>query len=170
VTGTMNNVGSTFTFTAATGSFNLRGGAVQGGTIKAESGVSLVATTSAGYLIGVTLDGTGGNASPLNLSANVGGTAYINGGLTLNDAAINIGSVGASPTYGTLYFYYNGDQTLGGTGTVNFGDSVATASSNGHVDRITRSRHYRAGRMVVQGIQFRFRARSPAIRPPSPVP
>ena len=34
-------------------------------------------------------------------------------------------TVGASPTYGYLYFYSAGSQTLGGTGTVKFGDSTS---------------------------------------------
>jgi hypothetical protein len=127
LTGTLNNVGSSLTLNASTGSWYLRSGTIQGGTIAATSGVALVGTANNGNLYGVTFDGTAGNPSPLDMSSINGCYVYIYGGLTLSNATINLGTLGVSPKYSYLYFYYNGSQTLGGVGTINFGDSVSNA-------------------------------------------
>jgi hypothetical protein len=127
ITGTLYNVGSTFTLNATTGSWYLRGGTIQGGSIAATSGFALIDTNYSGYLSGVTIDGTAGNVSPFDMSSVYGANAYVNGGLTLNNATLNIGSVGGAGTYGYLYFYYAGSQTIGGTGTINFGDSTSNS-------------------------------------------
>ena len=63
------------------------------------------------------------------------GNTYVDvvNGLMLNNSGghgiVNLGSVGASPTYGYLDFYNAGPQTLGGTGTVDFGDN--SSGNNG---------------------------------------
>jgi hypothetical protein len=70
-------------------------------------------------LHGVTIAGT------LDVTTASAAFVQVSGGMTLNNGTINLGSVGASPRYGYLYFYYSGDQTLGGTGTISFGDAAA---------------------------------------------
>ena len=66
---------------------------------------------SSGYLSGVTVDGTQGNASPLDMQSN-SSTVYVVGGLLLKNATLNLGKADGS-TYGFLYFYAGGPQTLG---------------------------------------------------------
>ena len=104
LTGTLSNAGSTLTLDAASGSWNLAGGTVAGGTVAESGGAGLIVTGSGGTLAGVTVNG------PLDLT---GGSvsAAVTGGLTLNGTA----------TFGyDARLYFNGTQTLGGAGTVLF--------------------------------------------------
>ena len=114
LTGTLNNTGTTLALTAATGSWNLLGGAISGGTVTETGGAELTFTNSSGTLAGVTFDNN------LDLASVNDANATITGGLTLNGATVDLGNTAGS-TYGQLYF--NGTQTLGGTGTVLFGKS-----------------------------------------------
>ena len=75
-------------------------------------GAELTFTNSGGTLAGVTFNNN------LDLASVNGANATITGGLTLNGATVDLGNAAGS-TYGQLYF--NGTQTLGGTGTVLFG-------------------------------------------------
>jgi RHS repeat-associated protein len=105
--GILNNTGSTLALNATSGSLNLLGGIIQGGTVNASGGAELVATGNGGTLSGVTLNG------PLDLTANYANLA-VTGGLTLNGTA----SLGYQSR-----LYFNGTQTLGGTGTVVFNNA-----------------------------------------------
>ena len=70
-------------------------------------------TASSGTLNNVTVD------SNLDFATNYGAYAFVENGLTLgNGATIDLGNASGT-TYGG--FYFEGAQTLGGTGTVLFG-------------------------------------------------
>jgi hypothetical protein len=108
--GTLNNVGSTLGLTAATGSWNLVGGTIQGGTVLASGGAKLVATTSGGTLNGVTLKGDAAQTQPVLLDVN-GYTVYVNvaGDLTLDNATLNLQNYGRIDFTGSV-------TTLAGSG------------------------------------------------------
>ena len=115
LTGTLNNAGNTLTLNAASGSWNLVGGTVNGGTVSESGGAELVPTNSGGTLSGVTMNG------PLDLGGSGANTApqvNVTNGLTLNNSTIYVGNAAGS-TYGRVYF--QGNETLGGTGTVLLG-------------------------------------------------
>ena len=112
LTGTLSN--TALLLDAATGSWNLLGGTIVGGTVAFADGETLLTTTSGGLFNGVTLnsDMTVGNNHDLT----------IDNGLTLN-AVLTIASTG---NFTDLNFA-PGDQTLGGTGEVVLG---GTSSNN----------------------------------------
>ncbi len=115
--GTLDNTATTLALTAATGSWNLLGGTLKGGSLSGSGGAQLVmATNNSGTLDGVTVTATGN----LNLSANSASVTVLNG-LVLNGTA-NVGS-GANPAW----IDFNGSQTLSGTGSVLFGNSSVNA-------------------------------------------
>ncbi len=101
LTGTLNNAASTLVLNTTTGSWNLQGGTVKGGTVEATAGIALVANTSFGTLSGVTLSASGGNASPLDMKTNAS-AVIVSGGLTLSGVTIFLGNA-AGATYGDLY-------------------------------------------------------------------
>jgi len=113
VTGMLNNTNTTLVLNAATGPWVLAGGDIQGGTISASSVAPLI--ISSGTLDGVTINGN------LDVGSSVNGAQ-----LTVLDGLTNNGTLLlGNPTnsnYGVVNF--NGTQTLGGTGTVVFGDYV----------------------------------------------
>ncbi|MFN0057961.1 MAG: beta strand repeat-containing protein [Planctomycetota bacterium] len=108
VTGTFNLGGGTRAFDAATGSWNLVGGTIQGGTLSGAAGQGLIATGSGGTLASMTLAG----ASALSIPA--ASDIISTGGLTLSGATVTLGS---APN-GHSYLYFSGTQTLGGTGEI----------------------------------------------------
>ncbi len=110
--GTLNNTGTTLALNATTGSWNLVGGTLASGTLTDAGSAELVFTSSGGTLDGVTA------ASDLDLASNNGAFAYVKDGLTLSNSTVHLGNAAGS-TYG--YLYFEGTQTLGGTGTVLFG-------------------------------------------------
>ena len=93
LTGTLDNTGGTLALDAATGSWNLLGGTIKGGTITMSGGAQLVATGNGGTLDGVTL------ASDLDLASTNGAFVYILNGLTLDNATVWLGNA-AGTTYG----------------------------------------------------------------------
>jgi fibronectin-binding autotransporter adhesin len=111
---TLDNTGTTLALTATTGSWNLRGGTIMGGTVTEAGGAKLIFTSSGGTLDGVTFSGD------LDLATNNNAQASVRNGLTLNSATINLGDTNGS-TSGQLFF--SNTQTLGGTGTVVLGAS-----------------------------------------------
>jgi len=122
LTGTLANSGQTMLFNDVTGSWILQGGTVSGGTLAATIGRALV--VSGGTLAGVTLDNSGGNASPLDLTVINGGTATIKGDLLLHNVVVHLGqSTGFQ--FGQLNFSSAGSQVLdavpGSTGTIDLG-------------------------------------------------
>ena len=118
LTGTLNDTSATLALDAATGSWNLLGGTISGGTVTEAAGAELAFTTSGGTLAGVTFDNN------LDLTSVSDANATVTGGLTLDGATVYLGNVAGS-TYG--YLYFNGTQTLGGTGTVLFGKDASNA-------------------------------------------
>ncbi|MGA2621981.1 MAG: malectin domain-containing carbohydrate-binding protein [Thermoguttaceae bacterium] len=95
--------------------FTINGGTLSHATILPGSGGQAVKfTNSGGTLDGVTA------ASDLDLASNNGVSVHIVNGLTLNNSTVRLGNAAGS-TYGGLYF--DGAQTLGGTGAVVFGKS-----------------------------------------------
>ncbi len=123
LTGTLNNTGATLALNATTGSWNLVGGTLTSGTLTEANGAGLVFTSSAGTLDGVTA------AGGLDLASNYEAYAYVKDGLTLSNATVRLGNA-IGTTYGLLYF--QGTQTLGGTGTVLFG-----TNGNNSLDEIS---------------------------------
>ena len=98
--------GGTLALDGTTGSWNLAGGRIRGGTVTASNGAELVFTSSAGTLDGVTA------ASDLDLASNNDANVQIVDGLTLNATAW-LGNA-AGTTFGQMFF--NATGTLGGTG------------------------------------------------------
>jgi hypothetical protein len=116
LTGVLTNTGTTLALNAASGSWVLDGGTVLGGTITTATGVSLVVNN--GTFNGVTMSGT----LDVGNSVNAAGLTVTNG-LVLNGTALE-----GNPTnsdYGDITFA--GSQTLGGTGTVVFGNQPSSA-------------------------------------------
>jgi len=113
ITGILDNTGGTLAFNAATGSWNLSGGTIKGGTITESSGAELVFTSLGGTLNGVMFSGD------LDLASNSGAFAHVVNGLTLNNVTVWLGNGAGSGYGGELYF--DNTETLGGTGTVVFG-------------------------------------------------
>ncbi len=105
--GTLNNTGTTLALNATTGSWNLLGGTLIGGTLSESGGAELVFTSSGGTLDGVTA------ASDLDLASNNGAFAYVKDGLTLSNSTVHLGNAVGS-TYG--YLYFDRDADAGGHG------------------------------------------------------
>jgi hypothetical protein len=115
LTGSLDNSGGTLAFTATTGSWNLAGGTLLGGTVT-EAGGELTFTHFGGTLNGVTFN------NDLDLAADFGAHATVTNGLTLNNCTVRLGNAGLNWP-GWLYF--QGSQTLGGTGTVLLGNDTS---------------------------------------------
>ena len=113
--GTLNNMGTTLALGSTTGSWNLAGGTITGGTLTEADGAELVLTQSGGTLDGVTVDGS------LDGTQVNDAYAYVTDGLTLNGTAYLGDASGA--TYGGLYA--TNTETLSGTGTVVFGKNAS---------------------------------------------
>src|SRR6185295_4797316 len=96
------------------GDWRLSGGAIVGGTITSSGGAKLTLTNSGGTFSGVTI-AAGLTVDTLQSFSSAG----VTGGLTLN-GTLNVGNTAGS-TSGQLFF--QGTQTLSGTGTVVFGGS-----------------------------------------------
>ena len=111
---TFNNIGGGHVDALGAGSNVVQNGiTITGGTINTSSGGSFVATNNGGNVLsGVTLNGT------LDMATNAGSEQIVNG-MTLN-GAVNINN-------NSVLVFQGGNQTLGGTGTVTFGN---TGSSN----------------------------------------
>ena len=113
--GILTNTGATL---ALDNPWWLVGGTIDGGTLATTGAGALVATTSGGLLAnGVTVDGN------LDLSSANSARVTVTGGLTLaNGTVLKIGdNVG---DYGFVSFN-GGNQTLGGSGSVLFGNNLA---------------------------------------------
>jgi hypothetical protein len=121
LTGTLNNTGSTLAFTATTGSWNLLGGTITGGTVTEAGGAKLIFTNSGGTLNGVTFN------NDLDLATVDGAVATVLNGLTLSGSTVNLGNAAGS-TFGRLLL--PSSETLGGTGTVLLGGSAANGLLN----------------------------------------
>ncbi|HET6878951.1 MAG TPA: PA14 domain-containing protein, partial [Pirellulales bacterium] len=105
---------STLSLDATTGSWNLTGGTVMGGVYQANGGAELVFSSQGGTLDGLTA------ASDLNMTNSGGAQARITDGLTLANATLYLGAAGG----GYYPLEFTGNQTLGGSGTVRFGNDA----------------------------------------------
>jgi hypothetical protein len=111
ITGTLTN--ATLNLSPTSGSWVLNGGTLLGGTVFATNGVSLVVNGS-GMLNGVTVSGN------LDVGHSFNGTVLtVTNGLTLSNALVLVGHP-SNQNWGAISF--TGTQTLGGTGTVVFGN------------------------------------------------
>ena len=129
LTGTLDNTGTTLALGATTGSWNLAGGTLTGGTLSESGGAELVFTSS-----GVTLDGVTAD-SDLDLATNNNANVHIVDGLTLSDATVYLGNAAGS-TYGQMFF--DTTETLGGTGTVVFGKNGSnTLQTDNYYNNVT---------------------------------
>ncbi len=116
LTGTLDATARTLALTAATGTWNLLGGTIKGGTVTEAGGAELAFTNYSGTLAGVTFD------NDLDLASVIGGSATVTGGLTLaGGATVRLGNAAGS-TSGSLLF--SGTESLAGSGTVLFGKSA----------------------------------------------
>src|ERR1051326_2506292 len=106
VTGALLNTNSVLLLNAASGSWQLVGGVIRGGTVVTTNGAQLVGTSSGGMLDGVVLDGD------LDLRGG-GAVVTVTNGLALN-GTVTIGA--ANTFYNRLEFA--GSQMLSGSGTV----------------------------------------------------
>ena len=110
VVGYLNNAGATLSLNAGTGTWNLAGGTIIGGTIAASGAAVLGILPPASTLSGVTVAaGTTLDATQTNV------VLLITGGVTLN-GTLDLGSAQNTSTV-----LFQGDQTLAGTGTVQCG-------------------------------------------------
>ncbi len=122
LSGTLNNTGQTFTLREELGTWQLDSGTIVGGTLASADGTRLLLTSGTGTLDGVrvapslTVDGSKFN-STLYQNRNV---LRIRNGLEL-DGTVLVGSQGGS-VYGWVFF--DGDQTVSGSGTVRLGGST----------------------------------------------
>ena len=119
LTGTVNNANAVLPLAASTGTWFLRGGAINGGTVGSD-GSALVLTRDGGTLSGVAVAAgavlDGAQVQPFGSAA----TATVTGGLTL-DGEARLGNA-AGTAAGRLTF--QGTQTLAGRGAVTFGSSA----------------------------------------------
>jgi hypothetical protein len=147
--GTLNASASGLVLDDTTGSWNLAGGTILGGTYRASDGAELLFTTESGTLDGVTA------ASDLNLTASTGVYVYVVDGLTLDNATVRLGDAQGA-TFGEIFFLFD-DQTLGGTGTVllggsdNNGISVDATLTIGPGITVRGSTGFLAGTIINQG-------------------
>ena len=113
LTGTLTN-STNLALNNTTGSWQLDGGTVAGGTVTTAGTAELVGTGGGGTLAGVTLAGIlDMNNGGLNNSSS---KFTVTGGLTLDNVVINMG-------FSSNMTFAGGSQTLGGTGTVSFFDT-----------------------------------------------
>ncbi|MGE4198775.1 MAG: GC-type dockerin domain-anchored protein, partial [Phycisphaerales bacterium] len=136
LTGTFNN-GGTFTFTASTGSWNLLGGTISGGTLVFDGADRLVFTSSAGNLADVQVNGElllDSTSATVRVS---GTTRFTAARLTANAATLQMAPgytlmdlvVAEGATTGTRHV----TGAVGGTGTLTIGPtgSIRVAAGSG---------------------------------------
>jgi hypothetical protein len=117
-TGYLDNTGQTIVADAATGSLELGGGWIHGGTLRLTNSARLVVGSQNLVLDGVTVNGN------LDVGSAVNGVMLtVTNGLTLNGIAY-VGSPG-NGNYGSIAFL--GSQTLGGNGEIALGNSSYNA-------------------------------------------
>ncbi len=135
LSGTLNNTAATLTLNAGTGSWNLLGGTINGGTVTTAGGSALVATSSGGTLADVTLTGellldttsarvlVSGTTSftAVRLSANAT-VLQLAPGYTLNSLVSVEGAAAGTRTI---------QVAVGGAGTVTFGPSAVVRLAAG---------------------------------------
>ncbi len=150
LTGTLNNTGLTQTFNSTIGSWNLDNGTLNGGTLNAAAGYALV--SEGGTLIGVTIDGSAGNASPLDMQTNTS-SVTVSGALLLSNSTIHLGNSTGS-TYGRLFFGDSSPQLLDGADATHTGTIVFGPNGNNLIDGNGGSTSYLTlgANLTVQGL------------------
>jgi RHS repeat-associated protein len=113
IAGTFTNDG-TLSLTATTGSIFLSGGTIIGGTISTTGGAELAGGVGGGTLNGVTLQGT------LDESLFFPATVNVTNGTNLDNATILL----AGSAQGSNVLHFSGPQTLGGTCSIQFTQSL----------------------------------------------
>jgi YD repeat-containing protein len=142
LTGTLDNRNQTLALNATTGDWTLAGGTILGGTITTAAGAKLIATTN----VDNALDGVTLNADLLLAQNNA--HVRIRNGLTLNGVVrmTNLSSLS-----------FEGTQTIGGAGTVEFPTNgslgVLEAVTNGTTLTIGPDITLRGGRGQVGGLR-----------------
>ena len=126
--GTLDNTADQIDLSAAVMRLFLNGGVIEGGTIASADGTQFIATSNDGSLKGVTLDADTVIQTGAIVTASEGLT--VNGLLRI-ERTIN----SSSNTYDTGINFSGGDQTLGGTGTVEL-FSILTSSNQENDVRI----------------------------------
>ncbi len=114
LTGTLDNTNQTLTLNAATGSWQLAGGTILGGTVAATGGAALVPTNRGGTLNGVNLSAD--VQIPANTALNFAGAWSNHGTLTLSGGTLNLGGTFTPATLGT---WRRSGGTVNITGTLN---------------------------------------------------
>ncbi len=109
LTGTLDDTGSTLALNAATGSWQLVGGTIRGGTATTQDGAALIPTGSESTLDGVTLNTD--LTIPGNARLSFAGTWSNHGTLTLDHGMLTLGGTFTLTALGTL-------RRLGGTVTL----------------------------------------------------
>ncbi len=158
LTGTLNNTGLTQTFNSTIGSWNLDNGTLNGGTLNAAAGYALV--SEGGTLIGVTIDGSAGNASPLDMQTNTS-SVTVSGALLLSNSTIHLGNSTGS-TYGRLFFGDSSPQLLDGADATHTGTIVFGPNGNNLIDDNGGSTAYLTlgANLTVQGLDGLITANS----------
>ena len=154
LTGTLDNTGATLILDAATGSWNLEGGTLEGGALATLDGTDLATGDYGGSLAGLTLGATvAGQAEPGNLLVATGGVT-VTGGLTLaNGTVVEIDAASFQPV-----ITFEGNQTIGGSGQIQFaGPGVSCAlwqcdsRSRGHRGRDEWNNQHPVRQLLNQG-------------------
>ncbi len=155
LTGTLDNTGTTLILDAATGSWNLAGGTLDGGALATLDGTSLASSDDGGTLDGLTLGATvSGQAQPGNVTVAIGDATVI-GGLTLtNGSVVEIDAVSFPPL-----IVFQGDETIGGSGQIQFAGSGGELAFFGNaivgpgvtVDGTSGTLDIQSGSLVNQG-------------------
>ncbi len=128
LTGTFINTNNTLWVNELGGTWVLNGGKIAGGSVVATNGAMLAVGDNGGTLDGVTINGlldVNGGYSPDYSDR----TLTVTNGLTLN-GTMRLGNITNSPDY--YYYYYGtvsfaGTQTLGGNGTIIFGENTCNS-------------------------------------------
>jgi RHS repeat-associated protein len=155
LTGTLDNTGATLILDAATGSWNLVGGTLDGGALATLDGTSLASSDYGGTLDGLTLGATvSGQAQPGSVTVATG-DATVTGGLTLaNGSVVEIDAASFLPL-----IVFQGDETIGGSGQIQFAGPGGELEVIGNVivgpgvtvDGTTGTLNIQSGSLVNQG-------------------
>ncbi len=140
LTGTLNNEGATLHLNETTGSWDLHGGRILGGTIAFADGEALNLTTSS-TLENTTLD------SSVEFVVSNGNILYVAGNLTLNDAIVRMHSTGSITR---IRFEDGEEQHLAGSGEIVF-DGDSTSDTRHRVESWSSGTHL----IIAEGITIR---------------
>jgi hypothetical protein len=124
--GTLENTNTTMVLDDKTGTWTLHGGTIQGGTVMTSNGAALAVDFSGGRLDSVTVNGT---LAVVGLWSNIATLAVTNG-LLLNGTAF-VGGTNDVSGIATGALSFEGNQVLGGHGTVIFEEGMIQVANDG---------------------------------------